>query len=663
MCGIAGIISWSTKHRVTRESLAAMSDRIAHRGPDGAGLWLNHDNEPTRPLPQVGLVHRRLAILDPEPRSNQPFTDGRGRWIVFNGEIYNFRELRKELEPLLPDYAWKTTGDTEVLLASYAAWGEHCIDRLRGMFAFAIWTEPKKESRPLIKGDAILFLARDRMGQKPLYVAVAQPDEAEMSQDQAEHMGNPLHALAFASEIGAFRDLGWVNHAIKPAAVAEYLRWGYIGTPYTMYEGISEFYPGSTATYGVDQRGTRFYFSAKRPWKEVPPALEDASAVKLTRDHVLRAVREQMVSDVPIGCFLSGGVDSSIVALAMKRCAGDVRTFSIGFDDPRYDESAYAAEVAKHLGTRHERFTVRPNLADSLAELSRGFGQPFGDSSALPTYWLSIMTRAEVKVALSGDGGDEMFGGYDRYRAIRMIDRLHRRLPVPSALTGTIARLLGGGHPKSRRARLARLVGAMQHPPHEAYSRMTRLMSEDQVEALLAGTAHPLTRLFSDRVADSVKTAGSMGDIVRAVMSTDRSQYLPGDLLTKVDRASMLHALEVRSPFMDHELVRFAAALTTSQLLAGGPKRMLRQAFAADLPASVFSRKKMGFAVPIGDWFRGELRSMLQDTLFANDSFATRHLNLEAVKQLMEEHQQSRVDHSQRLYALLMLELWWQSNR
>jgi asparagine synthase (glutamine-hydrolysing) len=267
-----------------------------------------------------------------------------------------------------------------------------------------------------------------------------------------------------------------------------------------------------------------------------------------------------------------------------------------------------------------------------------------------------------VKVALSGDGGDELFGGYDRYRAIRLIDRLHRRLPVPGTLAGTIAKLLGGGHPKSHRARLARLADAMQHPPHEAYSRMTRLMSEEQIEALLAGTANPLKKIVSDRVADSVKTAGSMGDIVRAVMSTDRSQYLPGDLLTKVDRASMLHALEVRSPFMDHELVRFAAGLTTPQLLAGGPKRMLREAFSADLPASVFSRKKMGFAVPIGDWFRGELRSMLRDSLFASDSFATTHLNLAAVRQLVDEHEQSRVDHSQRLYALLMLELWWQSN-
>jgi len=651
MCGIAGVISWSGSHRVTREVLTGMSAKIAHRGPDGEGFHLAESGGV-----QVGLVHRRLAILDPDPRSNQPFTDGRGRWIVFNGEIYNFRELRKELESLHPSYAWKTTGDTEVLLAAYASWGEKCVDRLSGMFAFAIWDEGLNAS-----DGATLFLARDRMGQKPLYIATVGPTPKD---DYEERFGVPMHAIAFASELAALKPVPWIDRSLDESALKNYLQFGYISAPATIYHGIRELWPGSAMTIRGAKSDTRFYFSAKRPVKEIPAPLSDADAVRLTGEHLERAVGEQMVSDVPIGCFLSGGVDSSIVALCMTTFSDDVTTFSIGFDDPRYDESAYAAEVAQHLGTRHERFTVRPNVGDSLTELSGAFGQPFADSSALPTYWLSKLTRGHVKVALSGDGGDELFGGYDRYAAIRMIDQLRSRLgSLPGAVAGKVASLLGGGHPKSTLARLARLGDALRLPTHRGYSRMMRLFNDEQLHELQHGTPLPAdANLVDDRVAESFKLALPVLDAVRAALAVDRSEYLPGDLLTKVDRASMLHNLEVRSPFMDHELVTFAFGLTTEQLLAGGGKRMLREAFAADLPPSVFARKKMGFAAPIGDWFRGDLRAMLHEHLFATDSFARQHFNMTIVQRLIDEHEQSRVDHSQRLYALLMLELWWKQN-
>ncbi len=652
MCGIAGVISWSGRHRVTREMLASMSACIAHRGPDGEGLHLSHEGDASRERPQIGLVHRRLAILDPDLRSNQPFTDGRGRWIVFNGEIYNFRALRRELESLLPDWPWRTTGDTEVLLASSVAWGEKCVDHLSGMFAFAIIDENRQT----------MLLARDRMGQKPLYVAYARPTTDELDPDQAAHTGDPLYAIAFSSDVAGFRSLPWVKHEVNADALTDYLRWGYISPPYTIYDGVHECYPGSAVAFERNTHKTSFYFSAARPWREIPQPFDDIAAVKLTREHVSRSVREQLVSDVPIGCFLSGGVDSSIIALEMTRSTSrpqDVRTFSIGFDDPRYDESAYAAEVAKHLSTTHESMVIRPNVAESLLTLARNFGQPFGDSSALPTYWLSKMTRQHVKVALSGDGGDELFGGYDRYRAVRLIDRVS----LPGSIASKVANLLGGGHPKSRRARFARLAEAMGHPPHEAYSRMLRLMPEETIRGLLKDTTTPLKEILEDSVANSVKLAAAKSDIVHAAMASDRGHYLPGDLLTKVDRASMAHALEVRSPFMDHELVRFAAGLTPLQLLKGGGKRMLREAYAADLPASVFGRKKMGFAVPVGEWLRGELRAMLHDHLFATDSFARTNFHLPTVQRMMDEHEQSRVDHSQRLYALLMLELWWRTTR
>jgi asparagine synthase (glutamine-hydrolysing) len=376
-----------------------------------------------------------------------------------------------------------------------------------------------------------------------------------------------------------------------------------------------------------------------------------------------------LVADVPVGCFLSGGIDSSIIAACMTRAVGDgqrVLTFSIGFDDPRYDETKYAADVARHLGTEHYAFTVRPNAIDDLPRLASVFGEPFADSSALPTHYLARETRKHVKVALSGDGGDELFGGYDRYRALAFAERL-RRLPAPvravvaGRLTRGAAQWLPGVHPKSTGTRLKRLASSLGLSAHEQYASFLRLFDADTAIELLRSPPHGRDIRFRKNFQQGRfwTYERSRGAVV-AALAADRETYLPGDLLTKVDRCSMLHALEVRSPFMDHDLVRFASTLTEPQLLKGGPKRMLREAFAADLPAWVFRRRKMGFAVPIGEWFRGELRAMLRDHLFAADSFASSHFNRAVVERLVDEHERERVDHSQRLYALLMLELWWQ---
>ncbi|MDB5293118.1 MAG: asnB 3, partial [Phycisphaerales bacterium] len=343
---------------------------------------------------------------------------------------------------------------------------------------------------------------------------------------------------------------------------------------------------------------------------------------------------------------------------AMRRSGGAVETFSIGFDDRRYDERSFAKAVAQHLGTKHHEFCVAPRAAEDLPRLAAAFGQPFADSSALPTHYLSRETRSHVKVALSGDGGDELFGGYDRYRAMLAGERFRR---VPTSVLKIIAassQRIPGTHPKSTGARLKRFAATLSDPGYMRYARFVRLFDSETVEQLLTPELRTATR-DCDTFEYVYNTHFQQNDVVRAALAVDRLSYLPGDLLTKVDRASMLHALEVRSPFMDHELVEFAAGLTTDQLLKGGPKRMLREAFAADLPAWVFKRKKMGFAVPIGDWFRGELRGMLRDHLFAADSFAMGHFNRPVVERLVEEHETGRADHSQRLYALLMLELWW----
>jgi asparagine synthase (glutamine-hydrolysing) len=621
MCGFAGVVAFDRGCAVSRETLQRMSDRIAHRGPDGEGIWMSPEGSPG---PRVALAHRRLAILDLDPRSNQPFTDGR-HWLVFNGEIYNFRELRHELYR----YDWKTTGDTEVILAAYEKWGTDCVKHLNGMYAFAIWS-PARDG---------LFLARDRMGQKPLMVAIKTGEQGG------------IDAVAFASEIGALLPLEWVDRTIDTQSLVEYLRWGY-SRGRTMVRGIESVLPSQTLT--VTECGVeRADYSDAKP---VPVAAD--KLVLHTGDLIEKAVRRQLVSDVEVGCFLSGGMDSSVIAAVAAPAfpkKRPLRTFSIAFDDPRYDESKYAEEVAFRLGTNHQAFVVRPDAAEDLPLLAAAFGEPMADSSALATHYLARETRKFVKVALSGDGGDELFGGYDRYRAMRLIRASGPRL---WKLVSPMTALLPGSHPKSLAHGLRRLARSAALPEAERYASYMRLMDESLLDDLLGSEPGG-----SDLIEEQFTLARGSREAVEAALAVDRQTYLPEDVLVKVDRCSMLHALEVRSPFLDHELVAFAAGLTEADLLGGGSKSLLRRAFDSDLPGNVFLRKKMGFAVPIGDWLRTSLRPMLHDSLFAADSFAADHFNRPIIETMIADHQEKRIDHSQRLYALLMLELWWRNVR
>jgi asparagine synthase (glutamine-hydrolysing) len=681
MCGFAGIIAWEDRYRFDRGTLERMSARIAHRGPDGQGLWINHEGEITPARPQVGLAHRRLAIIDLDERANQPFTDAQGHWLIYNGEIYNYRELRKELEQLLPNYPWRTQSDTEVLIASYVAWGEKCVEKLNGMFAFAIWDEPEQK----------LFVARDRMGQKPLYLAflVDHLSQAHFVSPRGDI--DTLNAIAFASELPALLEVPWINRReIDPSSLAQYLQYGFIvDDSTTIYRGVSQVQAGFSGTFWCDGASSDRYFWTRELISATSPRWAAGHAPSMTRQIsrspgerngeftdpvadtrrlVNLAVERQMVADVPVGCFLSGGVDSSVIAAAAmngirsRSAQPPLHTFSIGFDDPRYDESEYARRVAEHLGTTHHAFTVHPNAAEDLPKLAATFGQPFGDASALPTHYLARETRQHVKVALSGDGGDELFGGYDRYRAMRIGERLRTIFtPLTWHVLSPVAAKFAGGHPKSTGQRLARLAKSLSFRPPERYASYLRLMDDRLLRELLLAPLAPGRGLRDDLMAARFDRSRYVLDCVPAALAVDRENYLPADLLTKLDRASMLHALEVRSPFMDHHLVQFASRLTTPQLLKGGPKRMLREAFAGALPPWVFKRKKMGFAVPIGEWFRGQLRPMLRDHLFAADSFAAAHFQMPVVQRLVDEHEQQRQDHSQRLYALLMLELWWKT--
>jgi asparagine synthase (glutamine-hydrolysing) len=488
------------------------------------------------------------------------------------------------------------------------------------------------------------------MGQKPLYYAL-----------------DASGAFAFASELPALRTIPWIDSAIDPQGVVDYLMWGYIPRAgSTIYRAISKLPPSSWLSIesgGAVESGK--YFAANDSPPEAAPRSREKT-ISRTRHLVTQAVKRQLVSDVPLGCFLSGGIDSSIIAAAMRASAGSgekqrVLTFSIGFDDLRYDETRYAALVAKHLGTEHRQFIVRPNAAADLPRLAATFGEPFGDSSALPTHYLSRETRKFVKVALSGDGGDELFGGYDRYRAMRLGQQM-RSLPRPILQLAGPAQRLPGSHPKSPITRLKRFLASIDLPSAQRYASYLQIFDAAAISSLLnddlAAHASPaesnklLTHRFDELAANR--------DIVQAAMALDRELYLPEDLLVKVDRCSMLHALEVRSPFLDHELVHFAAALPANLLIGGGSKKLLKEAFASDLPSFVFRRKKMGFAVPIGRWFRTSLRDMLHDSLLATGSFASTHFQKRAIQSLLDEHA-GKKDHSQRLYALLMLELWWKT--
>ena len=628
MCGFAGLIAWDERYRIDRQTLSRMTQAIAHRGPDGQDLRLI---DPTPASPTfAALGFARLAILDLDPRAMQPMTDGR-RWLLFNGEIFNFRELRRELEQIDASYAWRTAGDSEVILRAYDAWQENCLPKLDGMFAIAIWDPQTGE----------LFLARDRMGQKPLYVA------------QAPAIGNKSGAVAFASELAALQPLDWPDRRLCEPGFAAYLQLGCIPAPRTIYRGITKLTASTWQKFSHHQplqSGT--YFDCNKLDAAEPSG---AIAAARIRQAVQQAVARQLVSDVPVGCFLSGGIDSSAIALAMSAAADQshpVQTFSIGFDDPLYDETQYAQSVAAHLHVQHRHFIVRPDAATDLPKLAAVFGEPFADSSALAVHYLARETRPLVKVALSGDGGDELFGGYDRYRAMTMA---HRAQQMPKLLR-RVAQRIPGQHPKSRAARLRRFLQTIDQPAASRYAGYLALFDEAQIAALAPDAA-----VIPNLIAEEFTRQSAGRDDVQAAAATDRVLYLGEDVLTKVDRASMLHALEVRSPFLDPELIGLCAGLTRQQMLEGGPKRLLREAFAADLPRFVFRRRKMGFAVPVGNWLREELRPMLLDLLGSKASFARANLASTVIDQMLREHQSQTRDHGQRLYALLMLELWHQS--
>jgi asparagine synthase (glutamine-hydrolysing) len=629
MCGIAGIVDPGGRGSL-REELARVCGRLRHRGPDDEGAFLDGP---------VGLAQRRLSIIDLSS-GRQPMANEDGSvWVTFNGEIYNFQELRRRLEGL--GHRFATASDTEVIVHAYEQYGTDCVRHFRGMFAFAVFDRPRRR----------LMLARDRVGKKPLFYA------------------RPGGRLVFASELQALVQHPDVSREPDATAIDDYLTYGYVPAPRTIYRHVYKLPPAHYLSCRLSGQGDGVEdFRAERYWRlEYAPklALSEEEAAEGLLEVLGEAVRLRLIADVPLGALLSGGVDSSLVVALMSRVGGKpVKTFSVGFEEQAFNELPYARAVARAYGAEHHEMVVRPSALEVLPTLVRHYGEPFADSSAVPSYYVARMTRRHVKVALNGDGGDESFAGYERYLGSALADRF-RRLPAVlcKAVSGLASLLIPDRLPRRSRLRQAkRLLQAAALPADQRYLRWVGYFTPQQKEALytpelgeaLAGHG-PEAWLLGE--LEAARRRGM--DDLDALLALDTESYLPYDLLVKMDIATMACSLEARSPFLDHKVMEFAARLPSGYKMRGATlKYLLKKVAARMLPADTLRRRKMGFGVPVGDWMRKELRPMLEDLLLSPQSRARNYFRPGPLRQLVREHVAGSHDHSYQLWSLLWLELW-----
>ena len=632
MCGITGAI-WSEPNlAIDADTLRRMTEVLSHRGPDDHGVF--EDAYRARPgyadTPGVALGHRRLSIIDIAGGRQPLANEDESVWVVANGEIYNYRELRNRLEG--GGHRFRTHSDTEVIVHLYEDMGTDMLEQLDGMFALAVWDAKNRQ----------LLLARDRLGQKPLVYR------------------HETGRLLFASELKSLLAVEGVPRDVSHQAIDEYLTYQYIPHPKTIFRGISKLPPGHFALWRDGQLRIDSYWRPNFNLEEQLPYRRYADEL---RELLTDAVRRRLQSDVPLGAFLSGGVDSTIIVGLMQSLVDEpVRTFSIGFPVPEYDETGYARLAAEKFGTLHEEFRVEPDAVGILDKLVWHYDEPFADSSAVPTWYVSQLTRQHVTVALTGDGGDELFAGYPRYRAVRLG-------AIFDAMPGVLRRGLSANfwqklpaspRQKSIRRRFKRFVEALGYPPRRRYlewiaifgeSRRAALYSEQFLESL--PDADPMDFL------DAAFDRSDRRDPVTAASLADLTTYLPCDLMTKVDIASMAHGLECRQPFLDHRLVELAARMPIDlKFRRGIGKRILLETFSDIIPAPIARRKKMGFGVPLDAWFRGPLVELSNSVLLDQKALDRGFFRPESVRGLLEDHQQGRFDHSYRLWSLLVLELW-----
>lgn len=622
MCGITGYVN-ADGRAADRAVLEKMNRAIVHRGPDDDGFYINEN---------VGLAMRRLSIIDLAGGHQPIHTLDRSKWLIFNGEIYNYQELREDL--IERGHKLYTKSDTEAVLHLYDEFGVDSLQYLRGMFAFAIWDEAEKT----------LFLARDRVGKKPLLYSLQTNGD-----------------LIFGSEFTAVLEHPSVTREVDMQAIDSYMSYLCVPAPLTAFKSIRKLEPGHWLRWHDGRIELQRYWLPKFTPKL---KISEEEAIEETTRLVRESTRLRMISEVPLGAFLSGGVDSStVVALMSQESSTPVKTFSIGFEEQDFSELKYARKVAEHVGAEYHEFIVRPNALEVLPTLVEHYGEPYADSSAIPTYYVSKETRGHVTVALNGDGGDESFAGYERYMAMELAE-VYRKIPswVRSALIEGPINMLPTSELKKTRVRdVQRFFTSANEDRKQRYFRWMstfkpaikpELYTSDFSAQLSQETSHFLDQWFD--------TANGSG-ILDATLLTDQMTYLPNDLLVKVDIASMANSLEARSPFLDHNVIEFAAKLPEHLKMRGlSPKYLLKKVAARLVPREVIYRRKMGFGVPVGRWLRGEMSDFMRDVLLSQSALSRGLLRPEKLRQYVDEHVSGKLDHSFQVWTLLMMELWFQ---
>ena len=621
MCGIAGFVTpdEARDQREANEIAARMCRVIAHRGPDDQGVMVDGP---------AAIGMRRLSIID-LPGGHQPMSGcDRARTIVFNGEIYNYQELKRELES--HGHVFKTNSDTETIVHAYEEYGRECVQRLRGMFAFAIWDARERE----------LFVARDRAGKKPFYYTVT-----------------PRGTLIFGSELKALREHPEFAGELNLEALDAYLSFGYVPDPLTIFLGVHKLPPGHTLKFKDGRATVEQYWDFPYEQPQVNPFASEAECVGELRTLLDESVRVRLVADVPLGAFLSGGVDSStIVGLMARHTDRPVKTFSIGFNEDSYNELKYARIAAKRFATEHHEFIVTPEICEVVDDLVWHFDEPFADSSAIPTYMVSRLAREHVKVVLSGDGGDEVFGGYTRYA------QDHKRsgfAKLPRALREGVMQPLGRNLPHGMWGR--NYVHNVALEPLDRYVEEISIFTRLNKASLY--TQDFLTRLGQSDAARWFREIAAQSRSEFALdplLYLDSKTYLPGDILTKVDRMSMAASLETRVPLLDHKLIEFVCARIPASMKMKGlaTKHIFKRAVSDLVPPEILNRPKQGFGVPIDQWINQQLRARVRETLTEPRAIQRGYVEPHYVNLLLDEHERGRRNHSHELWSLFMLELW-----
>jgi asparagine synthase (glutamine-hydrolysing) len=618
MCGICGIFEFYRRDPIPEAVVRRMNDTIVHRGPDDEGIYVSEG---------IGFGFRRLSIIDLSG-GHQPISNEDGRiWVMLNGEIYNYPELRQDL--VSRGHQFRTRSDTESIVHLYEEYGEDCFRRLRGMFAIALWDSRERK----------LLLARDRVGKKPLFYA----------RDDKR--------ILFGSELKALLAANGMPRAIDKEALADYFAFGYVPAPKTIYKAVRKVLPGHYLVVSEKEFRETSYWDLS--FADVEDRSEEEWA-EILRHQICEATRVRLMSDVPLGAFLSGGVDSSsVVAMMTHLMKRPVTTCSIGFEDKEYDEAGFARQIAQQFKSEHHEETVRPSAVEILDKLVWHYDEPFADSSAIPTYYVSKVARNHVTVALGGDGGDESFAGYRRYMLDHYENRLRQRVPasVRSHVFGPLGKLYPALAWAPRIFRGKATFQSLARTPLEGYfnsisyfrpGEKQNLFTRDFSKNLGGYDSLEVLRYYYDRAGTD--------DLLSRIQYVDIKTYLPDDILAKVDRASMAVSLEVRAPLLDHRLLELAARMPSSLKLRGRTgKYIFKKAMSSALPDGILNRKKMGFAIPLGRWFRNELQDVAYSTLF--DS-ADGILDPGFLKKIWNQHQRGHYDRSQHLWAVLMFRKW-----